>query len=1227
MHFQADNCDWVSMGQAVGAGVHIVSLLARITCEGGVQMPAPSATAKKRGRGPPAVATNYPAPRASKKVNPLLKVPADLGGKVPPALVSTKAEKEKEMYIDYKSEGGVCELTPFYKSQREGYSCKHEFIAMTPIDLPPTSAQATTALLDTVVDLMKKCGKAECVLTVDGGEFYRLCQLAHNHPDRYGGIFIMPGGFHLLKARLAAIGARFAGPGLASLWVEAGVCMGDASAKNCESATHFNRSLRAHKLTWEVLSLRLVAQWEAAGSPEPAAGVGGGGGGSSGGSSSSGDSMGQAPDGDLGGGGGGGSSSSATASTGPAAYGALGARMHAARVWAENERVSNKQFDMWVSYLDCVGVALDFTRAMRGGDLTSYTIAARQMCPLLCEYDKGLYQRITTLLLAMLAGVGKTHPTVSAHLNSGHGLSFRRSLDAFTSVAMDLLVEHWNKVCKSPRGFTYCATKPTLRDAWFKSMPELARVHTGLRAFIPPAKLQRSRATKPVAAPQDVAMRATDVTAMARMNELLDRIGCPFEDRSEDQEGACRIRHLTRGIACPDDAATDLCQYLVSGEERFAKFWEERIVNTTNGLSVWHSITFRKSLTMMSGSKNRRGKSKAIVVQTLEHFLKYCAVFDAVKSGEADSTDLTLDLMSEYELGAAPWSMFYETLEMRRPSNKAAMLKMIYPTGARELTINAEAAARSTYVVDFCAALQSTKPDAEMTFGQFVDRCIATCAQQAVYAKCNHLGIICDQYWEASIKNSTRLHRGDSAAGGSAELGPQHDVIVPGAALPKSNFATFLKSGQNKKALLALVGKRMAAATATAVAIVNAKGQVGRIDTIHLLTEGTGSSCTWLAGGSFSEVTPEPRLTCACEEADQGMIAYIKFATTHIVPDNIIVNVADTDVHVALTTLAPKVAGGVQLAATVGKGASQRLVDIHAARSALVSEHGEAFVGSLIGLHVLSGCDTTSSLFGKGKLTFWKLLVSLAMSGEESHKHIVQSLQQLGSGEIEESRGKLKAEVVKSLETFAKMLYGNGAAISLAAIRASSWRAAKSTPATLAPTPKGWLQHVLRAHYQCKIWMVSVEGGDVPEPDGWGWKKTGGRLEPVPFEGGPAPEQLLSKVTCGCGTKTADKTINVCGGGNCNCRKQRPSSHKCTVLCRCDPNRCQNRDTERAESDVEEEVTMVATTSAAEAATVGLEHEQESDELCEECCVAIGEEFEGCWICAACQESGGILVV
>ena len=111
-----------------------------------------------------------------------------------------------------------------------------------------------------------------------------------------------------------------------------------------------------------------------------------------------------------------------------------------------------------------------------------------------CRYDKGLYCRIITLNLAMLAGVHKTHPLVSAHLESGHGLSFRRSTCAFTSVADDLLCEHWNKVCKSPRGITYCATNQRIRGAWFQSLPERGRTWDRLRKWVPkpmPKRVQR----------------------------------------------------------------------------------------------------------------------------------------------------------------------------------------------------------------------------------------------------------------------------------------------------------------------------------------------------------------------------------------------------------------------------------------------------------------------------------------------------------------------------------------------------------------------------------------------------------------------------------------------------------------------------------------------------------------------------------------------------------------
>ena len=617
---------------------------------------------------------------------------------------------------------------------------------------------------------------------------------------------------------------------------------------------------------------------------------------------------------------------------------------------------------------------------------------------------------------------------------------------------------------------------------------------------------------------------------------------------------------------------------------------------------------------MLSGSKGRRGKSNAIVVQTLEHFLKYCAVFDAAKEG--DDSSLTLDLMSEYELGPAPWSMFYETLEMRRPSNKAALLKLIYPEGKGLEIANANTLqGKGTYVVDFCAVIQSVKPEAEMTFGQFIDRCVKVCAQRAVYANCSKLGIICDQYWRASTKGSTRVHRGDDQQQG-VDASMVLDAVVADAMLPKSNFAAFLKSGKNKKELLALLPDRVGKAVGSAVVELRSKGG-GEIDTVHLLADGVGSVCT-LLDDVASEMTPEARLQCQCEEADQGILAYLQFITTNSHSDNIVVSVMDTDVHVAMVKLATQVANGVRLLATVGKGLNQRLVDVHAARAALVAEHGEEFVRALVALHTLSGCDTTSSLFGKGKPTFWKVLVSVAKSEDPRHQEIMRCLQEFGSTSIEGGVGQLKSDAVKAFENFAMLIYGCGDASSLAAIRAACWRAAKSTPATLAPTPRGWLQHVLRAHHQCKVWEVALTGEASPDPDGWGWRKLrDGTLEPVPFAGEQAPPQLLTKVQCGCGKKSA--AAKICVSSSCRCWKAKPARHRCTVLCGCDPQRCQNFEVRADQSEVEAEVRATGATPFAAAGT-GLEHEGEDGLLCEECNLAVGEEFEGCWICVGCQD-------
>ena len=86
----------------------------------------PSQT-KLRRTAPPVAGTDaHAAARNSKKVNPPLHAPTSLGGKPPVAPPHTDAEKERQMYIDFKNDGGRCELTSFYKSRRSEYEEKHE---------------------------------------------------------------------------------------------------------------------------------------------------------------------------------------------------------------------------------------------------------------------------------------------------------------------------------------------------------------------------------------------------------------------------------------------------------------------------------------------------------------------------------------------------------------------------------------------------------------------------------------------------------------------------------------------------------------------------------------------------------------------------------------------------------------------------------------------------------------------------------------------------------------------------------------------------------------------------------------------------------------------------------------------------------------------------------------------------------------------------------------------
>ncbi|XP_046856604.1 uncharacterized protein LOC124449684 [Xenia sp. Carnegie-2017] len=222
-----------------------------------------------------------------------------------------------------------------------------------------------------------------------------------------------------------------------------------------------------------------------------------------------------------------------------------------------------------------------------------------------------------------------------------------------------------------------------------------------------------------------------------------------------------------------------------------------------------------------------------------------------------------------------------------------------------------------------------------------------------------------------------------------------------------------------------------------------------------------------------------------------------------------------------------------------GTGNNFRLISIQT----IVEESDENLSQSLLGFHAFTGCDTTSSFYGKGKKTAWNILL-------RNHKYL-NSFSSLGSAFPPSE------ELVFQLNRFVCLLYGDKDSEDVNKCRLSLFKAGKCSDEQLPPTCDSLLQHIRRSNYQAAIWRSCLQPQmDIPPPDENGWKTIDGKLQIVWMTIPPAPDSLLDNVNCGCKTG--------CNSQRCSCNK---AGVKCTDVCSCTA--CTNVDID--DNDVEEE--------------------------------------------------------
>ena len=204
----------------------------------------------------------------------------------------------------------------------------------------------------------------------------------------------------------------------------------------------------------------------------------------------------------------------------------------------------------------------------------------------------------------------------------------------------------------------------------------------------------------------------------------------------------------------------------------------------------------------------------------------------------------------------------------------------------------------------------------------------------------------------------------------------------------------------------------------------------------------------------------------------------------------------------------------------------QHFIDIHAAQQAL----GVDVCRSLLFVHAMTGYDTTSAMFGVGKMNAFKVLQA---SDELSARVLV-------FGDLTTPKDVL----FEVGEKFLSALYG-GSDGSLDALRYHQFTSPKYVPLErMPPTSRACYYHCLRVHLQVVTWCALQS---LLCPGEFGFKLENGALVPIITDKAQAPPEMLRKIRCSC-----KSTNRICT--SCTCFKNRLP---CSMYCKCG-GQCEN---------------------------------------------------------------------
>ena len=173
----------------------------------------------------------------------------------------------------------------------------------------------------------------------------------------------------------------------------------------------------------------------------------------------------------------------------------------------------------------------------------------------------------------------------------------------------------------------------------------------------------------------------------------------------------------------------------------------------------------------------------------------------------------------------------------------------------------------------------------------------------------------------------------------------------------------------------------------------------------------------------------------------------------------------------------------------------------------------------LLGMHSISGCDTTSYIYAKGKFSALKTMLDGDFPGLD---------------DVLGGVGATHEDLLITATTFFLALYGQPAETSIESGRFTLYTRNKKSPKVkaLPPTSPNLFLHVLRAHLQTMLWKAADQQSPPAESmyiTDFGWKIRDDVPVPAVAERDPAPPQLSDVINCQCNAVGKKCSTEACG--------------------------------------------------------------------------------------------------